>query len=175
MSDGECHYVEPVTRQPCCHRFSQSDTHCRSCGKPKWLYRNRDGRPLVRQLAEYIAAHERGRRPLANLQRFQATECESEPESSTIQVPDGWRKHPDYEEWEKRAGRLRGRVIPLRTHGADYMWGVMECDPSFPDFAELTPRQYTVIEEGDTVPDEDGAKAMALAEAAFQRIVAQRG
>ena len=90
-------------------------------------------------------------------------------------VPDGWKKHPHHESWEKRAGALRGRVMPVWTHGADYMWGVMECDPSFPDFAELTPRQYTVIEESDTILDEDGAKALALAEAAFQRIVAQRG
>lgn len=55
MSDGECHNGH------CYTRFSQSDTHCRRCGKVKWLYKNFDHRSQLRLLCEYIAAVERGR------------------------------------------------------------------------------------------------------------------
>lgn len=193
MSDGECHYVDPKTGQGCFRRYSWSDTHCQDCGKPKWLYRNRDGRPLVRRLFEVIAAFERGRQPSAEAEhkkmrreQFRQRAIDAgDPGPGFIvggftvsdrprPLPDGWLKHPRHESWEKRAGTLRARVMPLWTYGADYAWGIIECDPAFPDHAELAPRQYTTIEESDTVLDEDGSKALALAEAALQRIIAQR-
>ena len=62
MSDGECHACpERLPTGTHYQRFSQSDTACRRCGAPKWLYRNGDGRPRLRLIFEFIAAFERGR------------------------------------------------------------------------------------------------------------------
>lgn len=59
MSDGDCCNPAHGNAHP---RFSQSDTHCRACGAPKWRWREGDAMPRVRLLCEAVAAHERGRR-----------------------------------------------------------------------------------------------------------------
>ncbi len=59
MSDGECTNPVHSRSQP---RFSQSETHCRECGGPKWKWASWSrARERMRVLVHEIAAFERGR------------------------------------------------------------------------------------------------------------------